>query len=147
MYNIIIIIGVIAVIFLLLNSEKLSKTYNKHSVKLIFLLLFVYFIVNKIYYGIAVMALVCVYYYKDMINLNFIKNKIEGFTHLKSEDTQQIEHAEEEESKEEQKDLFSNLDKLEKFSKKGGKPTQPFKEMVSDLRKTFNSIYKEMNID
>ena len=146
MYNIIIIVGVIAVIFLLLNSEKLSKKYNRHSVKLIFLLLFVYFIVNRIYYGIAVMALVCVYYYKDKINLNFIKNKIEGFTHLKSENTQQIEHAEEE-SKEEQKDLFSNLDKLEKFSKKGGKPTQPFKEMVSDLRKTFNSIYKEMNID
>jgi len=143
MYNIIIIVGVIAVIFLLLNSEKLSKKYNRHSVKLIFLLLFVYFIVNRIYYGIIIMALVCVYYYKDKINLNFIKNKIEGFT----QQIEQTEELQEEESNEEQKDLFSNLDKLEKFSKKGGKATQPFKEMVSDLRKTFNSIYKEMNID
>ena len=58
MYNIILILALIGVIFFITNNEKMNKKLNKHSVKLIFALLLVYMLVNKLYHGLIIIIIV-----------------------------------------------------------------------------------------
>jgi len=157
LYNIIIILLIIGVIFLMSNSDKLGKKYNKHSVKLIFLLLIIYMVVNKIYHGVVVLLIIfAVYYHKEIrkkinipkINLKFLKDNVERFVSSNIENKQEDikENDESEDPKEEHSgDIFNEIDKLEEVAAKSDKiATEPFKDMVSDLRKTFNTIYSKL---
>lgn len=150
LYNIIIVLLIIAVIYLMSNGEKLGNKYNKHSVKIIFGLLILYMIVNKIYHGVAVLLIVfVVYYHKEIrtklnlkkLNLQFFRDNIEKYINKSEEKT------EEEGEKEEENvgDIFNEIDKLEEVaSKNDNVEKEPFKDMVTNLRETFDSIYAKL---
>lgn len=150
LYNIIIVLLIIAVIYLMSNGEKLGNKYNKHSVKIIFGLLILYMIVNKIYHGVAVLLIIFViYYHKEIrtklnikkLNLQFFRDNIEKYINKSEEKT------EEEGEKEEENvgDIFNEIDKLEEVaSKNDNVEKEPFKDMVTNLRETFDSIYAKL---
>ena len=150
LYNIIIVLLIIGVIYLMSNGEKLGNKYNKHSVKIIFGLLILYMIVNKIYHGVAVLLIVfVVYYHKEIrtklnikkLNLQFFRDNIEKYINKSEEKT------EEEGEKEEENvgDIFNEIDKLEEVaSKNDNVEKEPFKDMVTNLRETFDSIYAKL---
>lgn len=151
LYNIIIVLLIIAVIYLMSNGEKLGNKYNKHSVKIIFGLLILYMIVNKIYHGVAVLLIVfVVYYHKEIrtklnlkkLNLQFFRDNIEKYINKSEEKTEEEEGEKEEENI---GDIFNEIDKLEEVaSKKDNVETEPFKDMVTNLRETFDSIYAKL---
>ena len=150
LYNIIIILLIIAVIYLMSNSEKLGNKYNKHSIKIIFGLLILYMIVNKIFHGVAVLFIVFViYYHKEIrkklniktLNLQFFRDNIEKYIN-KSEEEEKKKKKKEEENV---GDIFNEIDKLEEMaSKKNNVEKEPFKDMVTNLRETFDSIYSKL---
>ena len=157
LYNIIIVLLIIGVIYLMSNGEKLENKYNKHSVKIIFGLLILYMIVNKIYHGVAVLLIVfVVYYHKEIrkklnikkLNLQFFRDNIEKYINKSEEkNNEKTEEKTEEEKKEEENigDIFNEIDKLEEVaSKSNDVATEPFKDMVTNLRETFNSIYTKL---
>lgn len=147
LYNIIIILLIIGVVFLMTKSDKLGKKYNKHSGKLIFFLLVLYMLVNKIYHGVAVLAVIFVlYYHKEIrkklniqkIDMKFLKNNVERFVNPESSES-------EEPKKEEGGDIFNEIDKLEEVATNSDEiEKEPFKDMVSDLRKSFDAIYNKL---
>ena len=151
LYNIIIILLIIGVVFLMTKSDKLGKKYNKHSGKLIFFLLVLYMLVNKIYHGVAVLAVIFVlYYHKEIrkklniqkIDMKFLKDNVERFV---NPDSIESEKPEEEKKEEEGGDIFNEIDKLEEVAANSDKiATEPFKDMVSDLRKSFDAIYNKL---
>ena len=164
MYNIILILSLIGIIFFMTNNEKLSKKLNKHSIKLIFLLLLVYMIVNKLYHGVIVIIIVFLIYYNkqvveyvkesgikldlnNLINnlqLDKLKNKLQG----KMESFANEEESDENEDEKKDDDIFTQIDKLETLANRNGNVKKaPFKDMVSELRKTFDTIYKQVNVD
>ena len=149
LYNIIIILLIIGVVFLMTKSDKLGKKYNKHSGKLIFFLLVLYMLVNKIYHGVAVLAIIfLLYYHKEIrkrlniqkIDMKFLKDNVERFVNPESSDNEQPK-----EEQEEGGDIFNEIDKLEEVAANSDKiATEPFKDMVSDLRKSFDAIYNKL---
>ena len=152
LYNIIIVLFIIAVIYLMSNSEKLGNKYNNHSIKIIFGLLILYMIVNKIYYGIVILLIVfVVFYHKEIrkklnikkLNLQFFRDNIEKY--INKEKTEEEKTEEEEKKEENMGDIFNEIDKLEEAaSKKNNVDTKPFKDMVTNLRETFDSIYAKL---
>ena len=49
-------------------------------------------------------------------------------------------------NKKEESDIFMELDKLETLANKNNNiKREPFKNMVSELRKTFDNLYKQVN--
>ena len=100
LYNIIIILLIIGVVFLMTKSDKLGKKYNKHSGKLIFFLLVLYMLVNKIYHGVAVLAVIFVlYYHKEIrkklniqkIDMKLLKDNVERFVNHESIESEKHE--------------------------------------------------------
>lgn len=172
MYNIILILALIGVIFFITNNEKMNKKLNKHSVKLIFALLLVYMFVNKLYHGLIIIIIVFLIYYNKKIiqyvkkrgfkfdfDFNKLRNKFESFVNkngneedslddsgqsdLEQSDTEQSDANE---NKKEESDIFMELDKLETLANKNNNiKREPFKNMVSELRKTFDNLYKQVN--
>jgi predicted membrane protein len=153
LYNIIIILLIIGVVFLMTKSDKLGKKYNKHSGKLIFFLLVLYMLVNKIYHGVAVLAVIfLLYYHKEIrkrlniqkIDMKFLKDNVERFVNPELSDNEEPKE-EEEKKQEEGGDIFNEIDKLEEVATNSDKiATEPFKDMVSDLRKSFDAIYNKL---
>ena len=176
MYNIILILALIGVIFFITNNEKMNKKLNKHSVKLIFALLLVYMLVNKLYHGLIIIVIVFLIYYNKKIiqyvkkkgfkfdfDFNKLRNKFESFVNkdgneedasddsgqsdLEQSDAQNdTEQSDANENKKEESDIFMELDKLETLANKNNNiKREPFKNMVSELRKTFDNLYKQVN--
>lgn len=52
----------------------MNKKLNKHSVKLIFALLLVYMLVNKLYHGLIIIIIVFLIYYNKKI-IQYVKKK------------------------------------------------------------------------
>lgn len=167
MYNIILILALIGVIFFITNNEKMNKKLNKHSVQLIFALLLVYMLVNKLYHGLIIIIIVFLIYYNKKIieyvkkrgfkfdfDFNKLRNKFESFVNkddneedssndLEKSDTGQSDTND---NKKEESDIFMELDKLETLANKNSNiKREPFKNMVSELRKTFDNLYKQVN--
>lgn len=167
MYNIILILALIGVIFFITNNEKMNKKLNKHSVKLIFALLLVYMLVNKLYHGLIIIIIIFLIYYNKKIigyikkrgfkfdfDFNKLRNKFESFVNKNGneEDTSDdfgqsdLEQSDANENKKEESDIFMELDKLETLANKNNNiKREPFKNMVSELRKTFDNLYKQVN--
>lgn len=174
MYNIILILALIGVIFFITNNEKMNKKLNKHSVKLIFALLLVYMLVNKLYHGLIIIVIVFLIYYNKKIiqyvkkkgfkfdfDFNKLRNKFESFVNkdgneedssdnsqsdLEKSVTEQVDAPSEIDNKKEESDIFTELDKLETLANKNSNiKREPFKNMVSELRKTFDNLYKQVN--
>lgn len=167
MYNIILILALIGVIFFITNNEKMNKKLNKHSVKLIFALLLVYMLVNKLYHGFIIIVIVFLIYYNKKIiqyikkkgfkfdfDFNKLRNKFESFVNKEGNDDddssngleQSYEQSGTDENKKEESDIFVELDKLETLANKNNNiKREPFKNMVYELRKTFDNLYKQVN--
>jgi len=167
MYNIILILALIGVIFFITNNEKMNKKLNKHSVKLIFALLLVYMLVNKLYHGFIIIVIVFLIYYNKKIiqyikkkgfkfdfDFNKLRNKFESFVNKKGNNDddssngleQSYEQSGTDENKKEESDIFVELDKLETLANKNNNiKREPFKNMVYELRKTFDNLYKQVN--
>lgn len=167
MYNIILILALIGVIFFITNNEKMNKKLNKYSVKLIFALLLVYMLVNKLYHGLIIIIIIFLIYYNKKIigyikkggfkfdfDFNKLRNKFESFVNKNgneedtSDDSGQsdLEQSDANENKKEESDIFMELDKLETLANKNNNiKREPFKNMVSELRKTFDNLYKQVN--
>lgn len=172
MYNIILILALIGVIFFITNNEKMNKKLNKHSVQLIFALLLVYMLVNKLYHGLIIIIIVFLIYYNKKIieyvkkrgfkfdfDFNKLRNKFESFVNkddneedssndLEKSDIGQSDTGQSDtnDNKKEESDIFMELDKLETLANKNSNiKREPFKNMVSELRKTFDNLYKQVN--
>jgi Ca2+/Na+ antiporter len=181
MYNIILILTLIGIIFFMTNNEDFSKKLNKHSVKLIFVLLLIYMLVNKLYHGVVIIIIVfLIYYNKEVIKfvkgkginidlnnfslekltnkfqlskLNITNNLNKSLESFENDDKSKLSEEfpkDEEENKKsnEDDDIFTQIDKLETLANKNENiKKEPFKNMVTELRKTFNTIYKQVNIE
>jgi len=176
MYNIILILALIGVIFFITNNEKMNEKLNKHSVKLIFALLLVYMLINKLYHGLFIIVIVFLIYYNKKIieyvkrkgfkfdfDFNKLRNKFESFVNknenesdgsqsdlepsdIQSDQQSDIGQSDANENKKEKSDIFMELDKLETLANKNSNiKREPFKNMVSELRKTFDNLYKQVN--
>lgn len=162
MYNIILILALIGVIFFITNNEKMNKKLNKHSVKLIFALLLVYMFVNKLYHGLIIIIIVFLIYYNKKIiqyvkkrgfkfdfDFNKLRNKFESFVNKNGNEEDSLDdsgQSDANENKKEESDIFMELDKLETLANKNNNiKREPFKNMVSELRKTFDNLYKQVN--
>lgn len=179
MYNIILILSLIGIIFFMTNNEDLSKKLNKHSVKLIFALLLIYMLVNKLYHGVVIIIIVFLIYHNkevikfvkgkginlDLNNLslekltnklqlpkltNGLNKSLEGFkNNNKNNSTEEYPKDEDENDKSNgDDDIFTQIDKLETLANRNENiKKEPFKDMVSELRKTFDTIYKQVNVE
>lgn len=181
MYNIILILSLIGIIFFMTNNEDLSKKLNKHSVKLIFALLLIYMLVNKLYHGVVIIIIVFLIYHNkevvkfvkgkginlDLNNLSLEKltNKLQlsklnltnglnkSLESFKNDDennsTEEFPKDEDENEKSnEDDDIFTQIDKLETLANRNENiKKEPFKDMVTELRKTFDTIYKQVNVE
>lgn len=179
MYNIILILSLIGIIFFMTNNEDLSKKLNKHSVKLIFALLLIYMLVNKLYHGVVIIIIVFLIYHNkevvkfvkgkgfnlDLNNLslekltnklqfpkltNGLNKSLESFKN--DDDNKSIEEfpkdEDENEKSNEDDDIFTQIDKLETLANRNENiKKEPFKDMVTELRKTFDTIYKQVNVE
>ena len=179
MYNIILILSLIGIIFFMTNNEDLSKKLNKHSVKLIFALLLIYMLVNKLYHGVVIIIIVFLIYHNKEV-VKFVKGKSIGFdlnnlslekltnklqlpkltnglnksleSFKNDSDNNSTEKypkdEDENEKSNEDDDIFTQIDKLETLANRNENiKKEPFKDMVSELRKTFDTIYKQVNVE
>ncbi len=130
-------------------------TYN-----IIFLLLIIYMIINKIYYCIIFLLIIFIIYYQNEIkkilnlnnfNISFVKNNIEKFINIiPEEETNEPNEPNEpnesnESNYEKYTDMFNDIDKLEDIARNNKTVITPFKNMVSELRNKFNIIYNKLN--
>ena len=126
---------------------------HKFNIKFIFLLLIIYMIINKIYYGIIFLLIIFIIYYqveiKKILNINnfnisFIKNNIEKFINkYETQETPEIEETLD--TNKTYTDMFNDIDKLENIARNNKTVITPFKNMVSELRNKFNIVYNKLN--
>lgn len=174
MYNILLLVCIIVIVFIMQNKNLLEKINFKEKKNIIVLgLILVYVLINRTKISLIIaLLLIILFYHKpiirflkdkdnietklnnlktmvtekfnDYINENFSNN--EQLAEIQKNEEKKI--AEEVEKKKIKFDIFEDLDKMKDLSNKineSDEKIQPFKEKIKELRSMFEKIKNENN--